>query len=224
MTRRGLLIAMMASVLGSCFICFPVLAENPVSIEIVEITNDETGEIKPWEDIMDALPGTTYSAIPHVKNSGSAEVIVRMCLVESARDAAGEMVTLPTTAFTIDTSEYWTPDDGVTSSVAGTIIACYRYITALETGAMTEPLFHEVTLSPVIANVHQNVTFSLHLDAFAVESLPNEMDGSSPNVPDTGAATRSEALVLPAAILLTAGAVTLIGMTVCLLAHTMRQE
>ena len=96
----GLAMAGALSLTG-CFISSPVFAEGPVDISMIELVDDGTGEYKPWEDIVGAMPGMTYSAIPRVKNNGDVEVSVRMCLSQSATDSGGGSIMLPANTFGI---------------------------------------------------------------------------------------------------------------------------
>lgn len=215
--------------LGLCgFVGFPVFAEGPVDISIVELVDDGGGTYRPWEDITGAMPGETYSAIPRVQNNGPATVSVRMCLSESATSPTGESLSLPAHTFELDINSHWVVDDAsganATDPAAGN---CYKYDSALVTGALTEPLFTAVTLSPALRNEHQGATFSLHLEAIAVEdsqdspSSPVE-PSSQPGRPDTGAATATESFNAANTILYALGAAALIVLAIHLVRNHKR--
>ena len=188
MTNRKYGIVALSCVVAGCFVCSPVFAEGPVDISIVEQVDDGSGSYKDWEDIVGAMPGDVYSAIPRIENNGSIPVAVRMCLSGVMTNYAGETMDLPSNAFGIDIGENWTLDNedvaDPTDPASGN---CYRYNVILEPNSVTEPIFSEVVLSPMLVNEHQNATFSLHLSADAVEWSPDEP--VNPNNPDTGTTT-----------------------------------
>ena len=89
MTKRNAFSAVVCgAALVSGLVSVPVLASGPVDISIVEVVDDGMGGYKPWEDIVGAMPGETYSAIPRIKNNGLVVAEVEMCLSESATNAA----------------------------------------------------------------------------------------------------------------------------------------
>lgn len=194
------------------FVAVPVFAEGPVDINIVEKVDDGSGGYKDWEDITDAMPGMTYSAIPQIKNDGEMATPVTMCLSESGKNGEGEEIALDARTFQIDINDsYWTKVSGKDSggAVASPISVCYKYNVDLAVGELTEPLFYEVYLSEELGNEHQNATFTLHLDAYAGEDVPEE--------PDTGAFTNSEPLTTGGFVVLSLGAVILTILVFCLL-------
>lgn len=163
------------------------------------MVDDGSGVLKPWEDITGAMPGMTYSAIPRVKNDGSmlAEQ-VRMCLSESATNAAGGAIVLPADTFGIDiNASYWILDnDGPADPANPATGNCYKYNSTLAPGAITEPLFSKVTLSSTLGNTYQNATFSLHIDAWArAGEDPADNPSTETGVADTGVNTTEGSLV-----------------------------
>lgn len=206
--------ALSLSLVGS-FSCFPVFADvkNPVNISIVEMVDDGAGGYKNWEDITGAMPGMTYSAIPRILNSGEAAVGVRMCLEESGVNATGDGILLPDGSFTIDINDdFWKKETGIDNNgtINSPISVCYKYNTDLAVGAMTEPLFYEVSLNSELGNEYQDSTFGLHLLADAIgDGLPSN--------PDTGVSTNSEPLTVVWYVSLSAGLVILVGMIIYLL-------
>lgn len=211
MTKKELISSMAIGVLAANFVAFPVFAEGPVDIRIVEMGDDGAGNlISEWQDITGAMPGMTYNAVPRIQNDGTETAAVRMCLTESGMDVRGNVIELDDGTFAIDINDaYWTKDTGNDEggAVSSPINVCYKYNTKLMTGEVTEPLFSEVSLSSELGNEHKNATFSLHLYAEAVsdesdnpDSLVNPDNSVSPNNPDTGAATNTEfdaALAIP---------------------------
>ena len=209
MTERrkfGVMAGALVVALGGQFVGCPVFAEeNPVKVEIVEMVDDGGGGLKPWQDIVGAMPGASYSAIPRVKNSGEVPASVRICLSESATDASGETIVLPANTFGIRINEGWTLDSE--SSVDASDPAagnCYAYGSAVEVGEATEPLFYEIALSSELGNEFENSTFNLHLEADAV----GEDDLV---VPNTGGDTGIRSFVINSGLIfLTAGILALI--------------
>ena len=211
---------------ASYFIYSPVFAEGPVDISIVEMVDDGSGNLKPWQDITNAMPGMTYSAIPRVKNDGSMSVKVRMCLSESATNAVGGSIALPVNTFGIDIDEHWILDnEGAMDAVDPAAGNCYKYDSMLEVGDVTEPLFREVTLSSRLGNEYENSTFNLHLSAEAAEDLPEPVNPDSPEVtpsetdttgsPDTGGNTAIQNFLINSGLMfLTAGVLALVVVSI----------
>ena len=217
MTKRRLFdVAVGALVLGG-FVCYPVFAEGPVNVSVIEVVDDGSGGYKAWEDITDAMPGMTYSAIPRVKNDGSVPVRVELCLVESVINNVGDEVIFPFDAFIVNAGAGWS------FNVEGSVgMRCYDYDSSLAVGGMTEPLFTEVTLNSELENEFENNTFSLHLVANAIEDgggdepdVPTE-DPSVPGSPDTGENTFSY-LENVSPLLFATGGVVLFAMLVYVL-------
>ena len=234
MANKGKLYVSLASVLSLTlagqFVYFPVFAEGPVDISIVEKVNDGTGNYKDWEDITDAMPGMSYSAIPQVKNNGTISVPVTMCITESGVDEVGNVAELDEGTFRININDtYWTRVSGEDSggTVTSPIVVCYKYNSELAVGEITEPLFYEVYLSERLGNEHQNATFNLHLEAYAGEEVPVDSETEDeilPNNPNTGEFTNSEPLTTTGYVFLSLGAVTLTGMVLYLLRKTTRKN
>ena len=236
MTERRLFGVGAASILSiACaggFVYSPVFAENPVDISIVELVDDGSGNLNPWQDITDAMPGMSYSAIPRVLNNGTISVPVTMCLSESGMDVMGNVIELDAGTFQIDINDgYWTKISGEDSDgvVVSPITVCYKYNSELAVEETTEPLFYAVHLSERLGNEHQNATFSLHLEAYAGEEVPvdEETDGNEevlPSNPDTGANTNSEPLTTGWYVSLSVGLVALIGMIIYSLSKSFRKK
>lgn len=193
MTRKelfGVSVVSVVALMGS-FVCSPVFAEGLVDIDIVEMADDGTGNYIPWTDIVGAMPGEVYSAIPRVKNNGETAVIVKMCLSQSATDEGGESVALPNNTFGILINESWTIGSSETDVVNPATGNCYIYNSKLEVGEVTEPLFTEVSLSNELGNEYRNNTFSLYLEAEArdgeaPEPTPTPSPEPTPESPNTG--------------------------------------
>lgn len=225
MANKSKLYVSLASVLSltlaSQFVYSPVFAEGPVDIEIVELVEDGSGGFKPWEDIVGAMPGASYSAIPRVRNVGEVPAMVRMCLTQSATDTSGSAVVLPTRAFEIEINQNWALESITPNSDDPASGNCYNYNSVLEVGAVTEPIFSEVVLSGELGNEFKNCTFNLYLTADATE---NNQPASMPSNPDTGVATNSEPLTTTNTVFLSIGLAVLIGMVIYLIRNSFRKE
>ena len=190
--RRGFeipLVGVLSLALVGQFVYFPVFADSPVNISIVEMVDDGGEGYRPWEDIVGAMPGEVYSAIPRVRNDGSLPASVKICLAESGIDAMGNEIELDDGTFAIDINDkFWMKESGeyAGGSVTSPIAVCYRYNSELAVNAVTEPLFYEVSLSGGLGNEHKNNTFSLHLSAEAVGGEASTPDEPTPAEPDTG--------------------------------------
>ena len=234
MTKRKLcfgIASIFATSLSGGLISVPVLAEGPVDISIVELVDDGSGGYKPWEDITGAIPGMTYSAIPRVRNDGTVSTDVRMCLSESAVNAAGDSIALPANTFGINIGSGWNLDnEGVANITDPASGNCYKYSGELAVGDVTEPLFTEVMLSSVLGNEYKNSTFSLHLEAYAGKDIPDDpvapddQNSVAPDGPDTGKYTNSEPLTTAGYITLSLGAVILVGMMIYLVSKSVRKK
>ena len=212
------------------FVSVPVFANGPVDISIVELVEDGSGGYKYWEDITDAMPGMTYSAIPRVRNDGSVPVFVQMCLSESAVDGDGGVINLLSNTFEIDVNGGWSLNTGGSGNVMDPASGnCYDYATKLGVGDVTEPLFTSVTLSREIDNEHSGSTFRLHLIASAWENedtepvvVPDDSgdgagsvtnDVAAPGSPDTGLNTASYLDIVSPLLYSSAAIVLLAGIT-----------
>lgn len=178
--------------LASSLVGFPVFAEGSVDIRVVEVVDDGGGELKPWQDITDAMPGMTYSAIPRIINDGSVAVPIWVCLSESVTNGAAETVILPSNTFGIIINPNWGLNETVGNASDPASGNCYKYNKQIEPGEFTEPVFTEVALSPNLGNEYQNATFSLHIDAYASdeEPMPEPEPEGEPGSPDTGLMAR----------------------------------
>jgi len=232
MTKKGLFgvsVVSVVALMGS-FVCSPVFADGPVNISIVEVADDGNENLNLWEDITGAMPGETYSAIPRVKNDGELPVSVRMCLSESATDAGGGTINLIPNTFGIEINEHWVLDAEASMDAGDPAVGnCYNYDSEVAVGAVTEPIFTEVTLSSALGNEYKNATFNLHLVADAIGDKQDEPDEPvkpdvTPSNPDTGANTNSEPLTTVWYVSLSVGLVVLAGMIAYLITKSLRKK
>lgn len=154
-------------------------ADSPADIEIVETSLDGSGEIIPWHDITDAMPGQTYDLSPSVVNLGTDPAEVSICITQSGKNPSGESVAIPDNTFEISINSDWIKNPGTN---------CYKYNLVLDAGSTTSSLFDRVTISSTIGNEYQNTTFNLTLTATSISGEPDipEPINPSPSTPDTG--------------------------------------
>jgi hypothetical protein len=217
MTKRkklSIAICVLVLALVSQLACSPTFAKTPVDIDIIELVDDGNGGYKSWTDITGAMPGMTYSAIPRVKNNGTMPVSIKMCLLESVTSASGESMPLPARTFDIKIEDGWSLDNESTDNQTSSALRdCYRYNSTVEVGDMTKPLFTKITLNRGLGNEYQDSTFTLHLEAIAVNDeavapTDSDIDSEKPSSPDTGINTASYfEIVSPVAF--SAGAIVL---------------
>lgn len=151
-------------------------AKGPVDIRIVEQGDDGLGNIiDEWHDITNAIPGSTYSAIPRVINYGTTEVSVSICLSRSGQTSSGDSIEVTNEHILVNLEPGWTETEET---------ECYKYNSTLAPGELTEPLFSSVTINN-LDNEHQGATFNLHLYAEAIGDIP-----PTPESPDTGFSTQ----------------------------------
>lgn len=148
---------------------------NPIDIKIIEMSDDGSGNLTPWQDIANAIPGSTYSAIPRVINYGTTEVSVSICLSRSGQTSSGDPIEVTNEHILVNLEPGWTETEET---------ECYKYNSTLAPGELTEPLFSSVTINN-ISNEHQGATFNLHLYAEAIGDIP-----PTPESPDTGFSTQ----------------------------------
>lgn len=180
----------------SSFIYSPVFAENPVNIEIIEITDDGSGTYIPFHDITGAMPGETFSLIPQIINNGTIATDVEVCIKKSGQDSNGTSIVIPNDTFIYTINDHWIPN-GETD--------CYKYDESLIINSITEPLFNSVTINSNIGNDYHNSTFNLTLIANAIGDNPDNSEESSsitPNSPNTGSNTFTTS-ILPTASIMT---------------------
>lgn len=185
MNKRKILTSITKSILSlvlvagvsACCTLNTYATDGPVSVEIVELVDDGSGNYTIWQDIVSTMPGYTHSAIPRVRNSGDIDITAKLCLSESATDSTNTAIAVPANAFEIIINPAWSLDDANSSNPSDPAASnCYIHNSLLAPGELTEPLFTEVTLSNAIDNTHQHATFSLHLTAIGIGDIPEEPD------------------------------------------------
>lgn len=143
-----------------------VITTSGVAIELIEDTNQTgvDGRPIPFTNIEDAHPGDSYSKIPQVKNVDEGEVWVRIKVGRGAKLDNGDEITISDNSISANynTRNWLNGGDGY-----------YYYYRALKAGETTEPLFTEVTLANELSNTYNGATFSLDLQAEAVQVANN---------------------------------------------------
>ena len=143
-----------------------VITTSGVAIELIEDTNQTgvDGRPIPFTNIEDAHPGDSYSKIPQVKNVDEGEVWVRIKVSRGAKLDNGDEIAISDNSISANynTRNWLNGGDGY-----------YYYYRALKAGETTEPLFTEVTLANELSNTYNGATFSLDLQAEAVQVANN---------------------------------------------------
>ena len=143
-----------------------IITTSGVAIELIENTNQTgvDGRPVPFTNISNAHAGDTYSKIPQVKNIDEGSVWVRVKVAKGATINGGTEVAVSDNSISADfnTQDWLDGGDGY-----------YYYSHILEAGETTEPLFTEVTLADSLSNTYNGATFSLTLQAQAVQVANN---------------------------------------------------
>lgn len=182
-------------------------AEGPVDIEIVEMSDDGSGNLTPWQDITDAMPGETYSAIPRVINRGNIDVSVRICLARSGQSSSGESIVVTNEQMAISFEPGWTKESD---------IDCYNYNDVLSPNELTDPLFSSVKITEQVGNEYQNSTFRLHIYAEAM----GDIQPTPAESPDTGFFTSNASMAVTISLTM----IALIGATIYSLKKVVRKR
>lgn len=124
---------------------------------------EDGGELVPFEDAFDVMPGMEVSKIVQIKNIGEQPAWVRISLEKSiilADGVEGE-VDLSLVSYDLNT-EYWTEKDGF-----------YYYNMKLEPGETTEALFTKVMFSKNMGNMYQHSKAVIEVTAQATQVVHN---------------------------------------------------
>ncbi len=140
-----------------------VITAGNIEIELIEEAEDENGARVPFENVTDATPGDSFSKIPMVVNTGEYTAWVRVSSKISVTLADG--VTTET-GFEYADIDYdttnWEYRDGY-----------WYYLSPLEAGATTAPLFTKVSFDMGITNDYGECTVSVKIMAHAVQHVHN---------------------------------------------------
>lgn len=150
-----------------------VITAGNIEIELIEEAENESGGRVPFVNVSDATPGDSFSKIPMVVNTGDYTAWVRVSSKISVTLSDG--VTTET-GFEYADIDYdttnWEYRDGY-----------WYYLSPLEAGATTAPLFTKVSFDMGITNDYGDCTVSVKLIAYAVQHVHNG-DGAGETVFD----------------------------------------
>lgn len=139
-----------------------VITTTGVAVEIIETAIDDAGHVVPFQNIVNALPGQSYSKRPQVKNIDTGSAWVRM-RVETSATKDGDTIPIPDGVLTVDyDTTAWIKSGDY-----------YYYHTQLETDRLTEPLFTTATIASDIPKEYENSTFNLTVTVEAVQVANN---------------------------------------------------
>ncbi|MCQ2512502.1 MAG: hypothetical protein MJ092_03850 [Lachnospiraceae bacterium] len=138
-----------------------VITASNIKIDLQESMLSDSGELVPFEDQLDVMPGAKVSKIMQVANTGDQPAYIRVklekeiCLQDSSR-VDGSILQLD-----INTA-FWTEMDGF-----------YYYNAALDPEETTEPLFHTVTFPTDMGNEYQNSVATISVTAQGTQVAHN---------------------------------------------------
>ena len=138
-----------------------VITTGEINIELVEMAENDKGELVPFKDVDGVMPGRAVSKIVYVTNTGASDAWVRIKLdmgVKLSREGEADLSLINLDLNTTD----WTEKDGY-----------YYYNKVLAPGASTEPLFTEVTFDKQMGNVFQGSVVSIDVYAQATQVANN---------------------------------------------------
>ena len=142
-----------------------VITSGGVEIQLFEDTDQvgNDGRPLPFQDIVNATPGQSYSKIPRVQNVDDGAAWVRIKPTSEAKLIDNSIIAVEN-IFTINiNSRYWLDGgDGY-----------YYYYRALQKSETTEPFFTTVSLKDNLENIYKGATFGLKLKAQAVQQKNN---------------------------------------------------
>ena len=171
--RKVLVISLIAALLAICALgtsayftdrgtAKNIITTGGVKIDLIE-TAAIDGENVPFEDVVGVMPGSEVSKIVEVKNIGESDAYIRVSVEKALALAEGREGGVDLSLVTLDfNTEAWTEADGY-----------YYYKTALEPGAVTEPLFASVNFDTAMGNIYQNSTAKVDVTAYAVQVANN---------------------------------------------------
>ena len=143
------------------------ISTGGVGVTIYELADpNNNGELVPFADITNVIPGDTYSKIPYVENNDTEPVWVRATIALKAKLKSGEIVEIP------DYEDFVTLND-LDENWSRTTDAYYYYNSALTAGEKTTPFFRSVTFSPKISDRYQDAEFTLTVTAEATQVANN---------------------------------------------------
>lgn len=141
-----------------------VISSGGIDIELVETAIDGSGELVPFQNPENLLPGETLSKIPEVKNDGHAAAFVRTKIDLTVVLADGTTTTVPEGLIGVNynTAAWHRDEDGY-----------FYYYEPLPGQAQTEKLFDTVAIASELGNIYKDATFRMVVSAEAVQAANN---------------------------------------------------
>lgn len=140
-----------------------VITTGSVKIAIEEFSKTESGELVPFEDIFDVMPGMNVSKIVQVKNIGGQDAWIRVSVEKAITLADDVEGVVDPSLITYDlNTEFWTEKDGF-----------YYYNSTLRSGETTKPLFTTVIFSAEMDNIYQHSKAVIEVNAQATQVKNN---------------------------------------------------
>ena len=140
-----------------------VITTGNVDIELVEMMENNEGELVEFENQNGVMPGMDVSKIVTVKNTGEQPAYVRIVVDKTISLADGSTENVDTSLVTYDiNTEKWTDRDGY-----------YYYNEPLAAGLETEPLFTAVSFSEEMDNLYQSSQIEINIQAQATQVANN---------------------------------------------------
>lgn len=170
----SLMLILLALIAGGTWAYFTDVDKsvNVITSGSIDITLHETrlqdGAEKPYEGVVEVMPGQSVSKIVRIQNTGSSPAYVRVSVDKAIQLAEGISGTAdPELVGIVFNTENWTYRDGY-----------YYYKAALKPGKYTEALFEELQFDAVMPNMYQNSTASVTVKAYATQVRNNDANGS----------------------------------------------
>ena len=143
-----------------------VITTGNVDIKLEEFSENEKGELVPFEDVSCMMPGQSASKIVQVKNTGSGDAWVRIKLdprFTLDRDYAEPGFEPDADDVIPEINEKdWQFKEG-----------CWYYKKMLKPGDTTEPLLKSIKFAEKMGNNYQGSEFALEVVAEAVQAKNN---------------------------------------------------
>lgn len=141
-----------------------VISTSGVDIELVESAITGSGDIVPFSNLDNILPGETISKIPQVQNLDTTPVYIRARVDVSATLEDGAIVVVPDSLIYVNynNTNWSNGNDGY-----------YYYNETLGGMTISERLFDTVTIASELKNIYENATFAMVVSAEAVQVANN---------------------------------------------------
>ena len=140
-----------------------VITTGNIKIDLQEFMLNQDGELVPFEDQTNVMPGMEVSKIVQIENTGDNEAYIRVSVDKAITLANGdsENVDLSLVTYDVNTTD-WTEKDGY-----------YYYNKALNPGETTSALFTKVIFAKNMGNEYQNSEAVVTVRAYATQVVNN---------------------------------------------------